>query len=48
MLMGDDDTMFFIPGVLKLLQEYDHEMPYGASPTLHLRAPQLQAHSIVL
>lgn len=27
-LLGDDDTLWFMPGVLKLLQSFDHNLPY--------------------
>ncbi|MEW5298829.1 MAG: hypothetical protein WDW36_001908 [Sanguina aurantia] len=28
MLMGDDDTLFFMHGVRKLVEHYDHNLPY--------------------
>ena len=27
-LYGDDDTFFFVDGVLELLQDFDHSLPY--------------------
>ena len=42
LLYGDDDTMWFIEGVLKLAQTLDHELPYfitGAAPQHILRLP---------
>ncbi len=38
MLYGDADTLFFVDGVLELLQDFDPSIPYfitGQSPTLN-------------
>ena len=42
MLYGDDDTMWFVGGVLDVLKDLDPEMPYiitGKQPFLFLRPP---------
>ncbi len=31
MLYGDDDTLFFLDGILDLLQDFDPEIPYFIS-----------------
>ena len=33
-LSGDDDTVFFIPNVLKLLEKLDHRVPLAISDNL--------------
>lgn len=34
MLYGDDDTLFFVDGIVSLLQDFDPEMPYFISGAL--------------
>lgn len=37
MLYGDDDTFFFVDGVLELLQDFDPSLPYFITGASHTR-----------
>lgn len=38
-LYGDDDTFFFVDGVLELLQDFDPSLPYFITGMSSLKAP---------
>ncbi|GIL77275.1 hypothetical protein Vretimale_3047 [Volvox reticuliferus] len=45
MLYGDDDTVFFMPGVRKLVAQFDHNLPFALSDNLWYDSnhPRLEA-----
>jgi len=48
-LYGDDDTFFFVDGVLELLQDFDPSLPYFITGIPYLSCPPelLQHHAHV-
>lgn len=39
MLYGDDDTLFFVDGILDMLKDFDPDMPYFISGTVGPERP---------
>lgn len=46
MLYGDDDTLFFVDGIIDLLKDFDPEMPYFISGALFTSCCHAQ-HNVV-
>jgi len=48
-MYGDDDTFFFVDGVLELLQDFDPSLPYFITGIPYLSTPPelLQHHALM-
>ena len=48
-LYGDDDTFFFVDGVLELLQDFDPSLPYFITGISYLSCPpELLQHHVLI
>ena len=48
-LYGDDDTFFFVDGVLELLQDFDPSLPYFITGIPYLASPpELLSHHVLM
>jgi len=48
-LYGDDDTFFFVDGVLELLQDFDPSLPYFITGIPYLSCPpELLQHHVLM